>query len=158
MSINAVAMLADGFEETEAIAVIDVLLRAKVNVTTMSISGKLDVVGSHEIVVKADEIFDQNKALKYDLIFLPGGGLGTKNLCACKSLIEVLRDFAKKDKIIAAICAAPTVLNCAGLLSGKQFTCYPGFEQNIDGVFKTDKVVQDGNIFTSRGMGTAIDF
>ncbi len=157
MSIKAVALMAEGFEETEAIAVIDLMRRAKFEVTVASIGSRLEVKSSHGIVITAEELFEPDKYANFDLIFLPGGGLGTQNLAADNRVLETVKKFYDQDKYVAAICAAPYVLHCAGILEGKNFTCYPGFETKIVGNFKTDKVVIDGKIFTSRGMGTAID-
>ena len=152
------AFLADGFEEVEAIAVIDLLRRAKVEVTTVSVMGRSNVMGSHGIEVKADALFGEPNYDGYDMLFLPGGGLGTKNLKASKELADLINTFNDKKKYLAAICAAPTVYGEMGLLKGKKATCYPGCEEGLIGAnTATDKVVQDGNFITSRGAGTAID-
>ncbi len=155
-------MLADGVEESEAIVVIDLLRRSSdiFSVTTFSIMGHKEIHSSHDITFMADELFDENVISGYDMIFLPGGGKGTQNLAAFKPLHKLLQQFAKDGKTLAAICAAPYVLFTAGVLDGKQFTCYPGFEEKINngGSFRPDlPVAQDDEIFTSRGMGTAID-
>ena len=160
--VKVAVMLADGVEESEAIVVIDLLRRSSdiFSVMTFSIMGHKEIHSSHGITFMADELFDQNVISGYDMIFLPGGGVGTKNLNAFMPLRAMLQQFAKDGKTLAAICAAPFVLYSAGVLAGKSFTCYPGFEDKIDngGSFRPDlPVVQDGEIFTSRGMGTAID-
>lgn len=160
--VKVAVMLADGVEESEAIVVIDLLRRSSdiFSVTTFSIMGKKEIHSSHNIIFMADELFDENVVSSYDMIFLPGGGKGTQNLAAFKPLHKLLKQFAESGKTLAAICAAPFVLFTAGVLDGKQFTCYPGFEKKINngGSFRPDlPVVQDGEIFTSRGMGTAID-
>lgn len=152
------AFLADGFEEVEAIAVIDLLRRAKMEVTTVSIMGRNNVMGSHNIEVKADALFDEPDYDKYDMLFLPGGGVGTKNLKASRELADLINRFNDNKKYLAAICAAPTVYGEMGLLKGKKATCYPGCEDGLIGAdWATDKVVRDGNFITSRGAGTAID-
>lgn len=160
--VKVAVMLADGVEESEAIVVIDLLRRSSdiFSVTTFSIMGKKEIHSSHNITFMADELFDENVVSSYDMIFLPGGGKGTQNLAAFKPLHKLLKQFAESGKTLAAICAAPFVLFTAGVLDGKQFTCYPGFEKKINngGSFRPDlPVAQDGEIFTSRGMGTAID-
>lgn len=152
------AFLADGFEEVEAIAVIDLLRRAKVEVTTVSIMGRIEVMGSHSIPVKADKLFDDVNYDEYDMLFLPGGGIGTKNLKACKELAEVIKTFNDKKKYLAAICAAPTVYGEMGLLKGRKACCYPGMEDGLLGATPTtNKVEMDGHFITSRGAGTAMD-
>ena len=160
--VKVAVMLADGVEESEAIVVIDLLRRSSdiFSVTTFSIMGKKEIHSSHNITFMADELFDENVVSGYDMIFCPGGGKGTQNLAAFKPLHKLLKQFAESGKTLAAICAAPFVLFTAGVLDGKQFTCYPGFEKKINngGSFRPDlPVAQDGEIFTSRGMGTAID-
>ena len=160
--VKVAVMLADGVEESEAIVVIDLLRRSSdiFSVTTFSIMGQKEIHSSHNITFMADELFDENVVSSYDMIFLPGGGKGTQNLAAFKPLHKLLKQFAESGKTLAAICAAPFVLFTAGVLDGKQFTCYPGFEDKINngGSFRPDlPVAQDGEIFTSRGMGTAID-
>lgn len=156
---QAGVFLADGMEEIEGLTVVDILRRAGIGVTTISISGKKEVTGSHKITVLADQIFENVDFENLDGIVLPGGMPGTTNLMQHSGVNEVIKSFAGDGKLIAAICAAPSVLGQAGLLEGKRAACYPGFEEQLtDAVVCTDKVVRDGNIITSRGMGTAIPF
>lgn len=151
--------LADGFEEIEGLTVVDLLRRADIDIAMVSISGKLEVTGGHDIVVKADLLFEEAQFSDADMLVLPGGKKGTDNLMAHEGLDILLRDFASKGKMLAAICAAPSVLGTKGLLKDKKAICYPGFEKLLTGATVTDKaVVADGNIITSKGMGTAIDF
>lgn len=151
--------LADGFEEIEAITVIDVLRRAGVDIKTVSITGKNEVIGSHQIKVTADLLFDKNQLKDGEMIVLPGGMPGTKNLLEHKELSDLIKYYNESDKWIAAICAAPMVYGRMGLLKGKCATCYPGFEKDLEGAkLKEDKVVVDGKCITSRGPGTAIYF
>ncbi|MFT7053466.1 MAG: 4-methyl-5(b-hydroxyethyl)-thiazole monophosphate biosynthesis [Psychromonas sp.] len=151
-------ILADGFEEVEAITSVDFLRRAGIEVILTSIA-ELKVTGSHDIVILADITLD---ALQDDLdgIILPGGMPGAANLAQSKALITFIGKMSKSNKLLAAICAAPAlVLGGSGLLEGRQFTCYPGFENEISGAnFSTGSVVLDGNILTSRGPGTAAEF
>lgn len=148
--------LAPGFEEMEAITIIDLLRRAELNIVTAAISEN-PVKGSHNIKITADTILNEKD--KYDAIILPGGMPGTNNLKDDKRIISLIKSINKSGGITAAICAAPIVLAEAGVLFGKKYTCYPGFENQIkDAFYTSDPVVQDSNIITSRSAGTAIPF
>jgi 4-methyl-5(b-hydroxyethyl)-thiazole monophosphate biosynthesis len=151
--------LADGFEEIEGLAVVDLLRRAGIETDMISITGQKEVTGSHHITVIADNLFDQIDCETYDMLVLPGGMPGTLNLGAHSGIVESLKQFQSQDKWIAAICAAPTILGQNHILEGKRAVCYPGNEEKLLGatVLK-ENVVNDGKIITSRGMGTAIDF
>ncbi|HCL01120.1 MAG TPA: DJ-1 family protein [Lachnoclostridium phytofermentans] len=150
--------LADGFEEIEALTVVDLLRRASVDVTTVSITENILVHGAHGIDVMADILFKDDLS-EADMLVLPGGGLGTKNLLAHEGLKSLLINYEKKDRYLAAICAAPSILGTHGLLKGKHAICYPGFEDKLTGAVVTnDKVVVDGNFITSKGAGTSIEF
>lgn len=152
------AMLADGFEEVEALAVVDVLKRAEIEVYIVSVTGEKLVTGAHQIGICADICFDEADFDKCDMIFLPGGMPGTLNLKNHKGLTEQIRNFDKSGKKLAAICAAPSILGELGILNGKRAICFPGFEDSLRGAIITDeRAVTDGTIFTSKGMGTAID-
>ncbi len=156
---KTVIFLADGFEEIEALTVVDLLRRAGIDITTASIMGRKTVTGSHKIAVSADCLIDEVDFDKTDMIILPGGMPGTTNLGACKPLTDKIIEFDSKDKMICAICAAPTVLGKLGLLKGKKACCYPGCEVDLTGAdVQTTTVTKDGHFITSRGMGTAIDF
>jgi len=151
--------LADGFEEIEGLTVVDMLRRADIDIEMVSISDRLDVVGGHQIIVKADMLFEDADFSDADMLVLPGGKVGTDNLTAHEGLDSLLKDFNAKGKLLAAICAAPSVLGKKGLLKGRKAICYPGFEDYLLGASITNEaVVSDGNIITSKGMGTAIDF
>ncbi len=151
--------LADGFEEIEALTVVDLLRRAGIEITMTSIMGKKSVTGSHNIKVEADELIEDLDFDSVDMIILPGGMPGTKNLDSCEPLKAKIRKFNDSGKLLAAICAAPTVYGKMGLLKGKRATCYPGCEGDLLGAdLQTTEVAQDGNFITSRGMGTAIPF
>ena len=151
--------LADGFEEIEGLTVVDLLRRADIDITMVSVSGSLDVMGGHRILVMADKLFEELDFSDADMLVLPGGKKGTDNLAAHEGLDKLLRDFAAQGKLLSAICAAPSVLGTKGLLKGKKAICYPGFEDCLTGAKITDTdVVTDDNIITSKGMGTAIDF
>lgn len=151
--------LAEGFEEVEALTPADLLRRAGAEVTLVSVTDKREVAGSHGIVITADQMFDAMDFTDTELLILPGGMPGTLHLKECGPLLELLKDFNEKGRKLAAICAAPTVLGAAGILNGKKATCYPGMEDGLTGAQAADeRVVVDGNITTSRGVGTAIPF
>lgn len=151
--------MADGFEEIEGLCVVDILKRALIDVDMVSISDSLTVTGAHGIKITADKLIDEVDFDKGDMIVLPGGMPGTTNLGNCKKLVDNIIKYNKQDKMLAAICAAPSVLGVNGILAGKTATCYPGFEDKlIDACVTNTKVVKSKNVITSRGMGTAIDF
>lgn len=150
--------LAEGFETVEALAVADVLKRADNEVVTVAVSGELLVTSAQKIPVKADRLISDSEYDDADVVFLPGGMPGTLNLEADRKLVSIVRKQYESGKIVAAICAAPSILGHMNILRGKKATCYPGFEKDLFGAeYVTDKVVADGNVITSRGMGTAID-
>lgn len=146
--------LADGFEEIEALSVVDILRRAEIEVKMISVYDKKEVTGAHGIKVVADDII--SNISDADLIFLPGGLPGVTNLEASHKVMEILKKHLSVGKYIAAICAAPSILGKLGVLKGKKAVCYPSFEKYLDGaeVLK-DKVVIDDVFITSRGAGTA---
>lgn len=151
--------LAFGFEETEAITIIDVLRRAEFDVTTVSITGFHKVTGAHRIGIEADRLFEEADFEDADMIILPGGMPGTSNLQAHQALNEQLISFYEKGKHIGAICAAPMILGSLGFLKGRRAVCYPGFESKLlEATVLSDPFVVDGNIITGRGVGTALAF
>ncbi len=152
-------LLADGFEEIEALTVVDILRRASIYVDTVSVTEEPYVSGAHGIKVQTEDLFDEVNFVKFDMIVLPGGQPGTSNLFDHQGVKRTIKDFVLTGKYVAAICAAPGILGRMGLLKDRRAVCYPSVEDKMDGA-KLEKipVVQDGNIITSRGMGTAIDF
>lgn len=151
--------LANGFEEIEGLTVVDILRRAGIDITMVSITGTTAVEGSHGIKLEADDTIENFDFDGVDMIILPGGMPGTKNLDACAPLKAKIEEFNNAGKMLAAICAAPTVYGKMGLLKGKKACCYPGCEGDLIGAnVSTDMVSKDGNFITSRGMGTAIPF
>lgn len=151
--------MADGCEEIEGLTVVDLVRRAGIEIEMISVSGKETVTGSHKIAFLTDVRKEDADYTSYDGIVLPGGMPGTTHLMEDETVNRVIREFAENGKLVAAICAAPSVLGNAGLLEGKKATCYPGVEGKLIGAnFVTDSVAKDGNIITSRGLGTAIDF
>ncbi len=151
--------LAEGFEEIEALTVVDMLRREEMDIKMVSITGKEIVTGSHNISVKADILFEKADFTKTDMLILPGGMPGTENLRAFSPLKDLICLFQREGKKLAAICAAPTVFGDLGILEGKRACCYPGMESQLKGAKVTEEKVEiDGNVITSRGMGTAIPF
>jgi 4-methyl-5(b-hydroxyethyl)-thiazole monophosphate biosynthesis len=151
--------LADGFEEIEAIVPIDILRRADIEVTTVSVSDNYEVCGAHGISVLADSLFAETDFSNSDLLLLPGGMPGTKHLDEHEGLKKLIQRQADQSKNIAAICAAPSILGKMGLLQGKEAICYPGFENQLHGALvSTSSVVQSGFITTAKGPGAAVDF
>lgn len=156
--MEACVFLADGFETVEALAVVDVLKRVGVDVVTVSVTGSKSVVSSHDIVVVADMLFDEEACMASEMIFLPGGMPGTTNLENHYGVINVVKSFYEQGKMIAAICAAPSILGHLGFLEGRRATSHGSFTNHLKGAVVTDEpVVIDGSIITSRGMGTAVE-
>ena len=147
--------LDNGFEEIEAITTIDLLRRANIILTTVSVTGSKVVLGAHNIEVKADALLQDIEFSDAEMLILPGGA--TK-LHECQPLCELLVKHNDEDKLIAAICAAPSVLGRLGILSGKQATCYPGFEQYLGESYFDGLVVESKNIITAKGPGLSSDF
>ncbi|AOR22874.1 DJ-1 family glyoxalase III [Clostridium taeniosporum] len=149
-------LLAEGFEEVEALTICDIIRRANMVCDLVSMNGEF-VNSSHGVTMKADKIF--NSDMEYDLVALPGGMPGSKNLRDDSRVIDFVNRYNQQGKLIGAICAAPIVLGKAGLTEGKDITSYPGFEDElINCNYKEESVVVDGNIITSRGPGTAMEF
>lgn len=149
--------LTTGFEEIEAMAIVDVLRRAELDVKTVSLTGNKTVVASHGVPIVADLLFEEVDFPKAEMLVLPGG---TPKYNDHEGLKKEVLAFANKGEKVAAICASPMVLGGLGLLNGKNATCYPGFEQYLAGanLQTSEAVVVDGNITTGRGPGLTIDF
>jgi 4-methyl-5(b-hydroxyethyl)-thiazole monophosphate biosynthesis len=151
--------LADGFEEIEGLTVVDLLRRVNVKINMVSVTGSSIVTGAHGIGIEADILFEEADFSDAEMLVLPGGMPGTVNLMRHEGLGKLITKAADDGKILAAICAAPRVLGSLGLLRGKKATCYPGTEDaSFRADYRYENVVEDGNIITSRGLGTAIDF
>lgn len=151
--------LANGFEEVEALTVIDLLRRAEMTTHIVAIAESHDVVGAHNITVKADVLLADVAMSEATYLILPGGMPGTNHLNECEPLKQWLVAHAAQGGQIAAICAAPLVLGGLGLLDGEEATCYPSFESTLKGATVVDRgVVVSNNYTTSQGVGTAIDF
>ena len=151
-------LLADGFEEVEALGCCDILRRAEIKTYLASIEGDY-VEGSHRMTVKADMLAKNIDFERVEGIVLPGGMPGTLNLQKNETVLKLIDYCVKNNKLIGAICAAPMILGDLGLLKGKKATCFPGFEDNLTGAeLSSDFVVTDGNIITGKGAGAALMF
>lgn len=158
MNKKAIVFLGDGFEECEALIVVDILRRAEVETVMASVMGRLQVDSSRHIKVIADELAEDIDFGTVDLIVLPGGRLGTENMGKSAVVREQCGEFAA-NKLAAAICAAPSLLAALGLLEGKKATCHPDFEGQMAGAILTgESVVTDGNMITGQGLGASFDF
>lgn len=148
-----------GFEEIEALTVVDILRRQGFETKMVSVMEEKTVMGSHQIPVVTDCLIGDVDFSREDVLVLPGGLGGTKNLEACEMLMEQVDAFAAAGKTVCAICAAPSILGHRGLLKGKRATAYPGFEEQLEGAeIVCEPAVRDGNIITGRGMGCSIPF
>jgi 4-methyl-5(b-hydroxyethyl)-thiazole monophosphate biosynthesis len=154
---NVLLILTNDFEEIEALSVVDILRRANIKCDMCSVKN-IDVIGAHGITVKADFTIEELDEKNYGYIVLPGGK-GAYDLKDNPKVIELVKSFNNKDKTIAAICAAPIVLNEADIIKGKKITSYPSVKENLLGCeYKEDKVVEDGKLITSRGPATVMEF
>lgn len=151
--------LANGFEEIEALFPLDLLRRAGIDVTTVAVGNGKTVEGAHGIPVVADIHESEFFNGAFDAIILPGGMPGTINLDGSGVVQSAIKTAIDQEKLVCAICAAPSILGKKGYLKGKKATCFPGFEQYLDGaIFTNERVVRDGNFITSKGMGCAAEF
>lgn len=151
--------LAKGFEEIEAITITDILRRGGVSIETVSMEPQLEVTGGHNISIKADLLFEEAEYESCEMMIFPGGMPGTTNLMNHRELMETMVRFAFSGKPVAAICAAPMLFGQTGLVAGKRATIFPGMEDKLTGaIVSPDRVVIDGNIITSKGPGTAMEF
>ncbi len=157
---RALVFLADGFEEIEAISVIDILRRADIHVDTASLSARLEVTGSHGITIMADILLDSVADIEvYDAVITPGGLPGSTTLRDDSRVLSLIREAATRDRLVASICASPIVLEAAGLTAGKSGTSFPGFRDQLGFQdYREDLVVEDGQLITSRGPATALLF
>lgn len=150
---------AEGFEEIEALTVVDLLRRAKITTDMVSITGTKQVCSSHKVRVEMDRLFHEINADEYDMMVLPGGLPGTTNLEACEPLMQMLDDFYEKGKMIGAICAAPSIFGHRGYLKGRRACCYPGYEKDLlEAEVVYEEAVKSDHVITSRGMGCSCAF
>ena len=156
---KAAIFLAEGFEEVEALTVVDICRRCGIDIDMVSIAEEVQVVSSHSVTVTADKTFSQAEFDTYDMLILPGGMPGTKNLEAHEPLMKQIDAFYAGGRYIAAICAAPSIFGHRGILKGRNACSYPSFESHLESASVTEGPVEiSDHVITSRGMGTAIDF
>lgn len=156
---KAYVFLADGFEDIEALAPVDILRRGGIDVKTVSINDSAIVTSAHGIQVKADLLFTDADLSVADVLMLPGGMPGAKNLDEHEGVRRALVHHAEQQKLIGAICAAPMVLGHLGLLRGRRATCYPGFDTELDGAtYTAEPCTADGNIITGKGPGASFAY
>jgi 4-methyl-5(b-hydroxyethyl)-thiazole monophosphate biosynthesis len=153
-------LLAEGFETIEALAPVDILRRCGIEVVTLSISDSKRVVSSQDIPIEADALLSAEDYTDGDMLVLPGGAPGYENLGKSSKVISLSKKYLDTpDKFLGAICAAPSILEAAGLLKGKKIICHYGVKDLIkEGIVVNDKIVQDGNLITASGAGLGIDF
>lgn len=157
--MKVLMFLADGFEDTEAVATRDVLMRSGLRVVTASVMGRIDVVSSFGLHTRADTLIEHiHDVEEFAALILPGGGRGTNNLLASKRLAELLNEAHARKILIAAICAAPMVLGKCGLLKGLPYTCFAGCEEGLEGKFTAGEVEITEHVITARSMAYAIPF
>ena len=150
--------LADGCDEVEALSVVDILKRGGIDTELVSVMKTKEIVSSHDIHIIADKMIEEVDFDEVDMIFLPGGIPGTPNLFANQLLCNKIVEFNNAGKLLAAVCAAPGIYGELGILKGKKATCYPGFEDKLKGaLYVSDRVITDGNVTTSRGLGTSLE-
>ena len=153
---KAIILLGNGYEEIEALAVVDFLRRAEITIDMVSITGSLETVSTHGVHIKADKLIEEVNPVDYDAIITPGGIPGSTMLAENKNVLSYLQSFYEDNKLVASICASPLALEAAGLAAKIKGTCYPGFETQIQfKEYSEDIVVKDGNVITSRGPATA---
>lgn len=160
MSDTVAVMLGDGFEPVEVVAPVDVLRRGGVDVTLVSVMGKLDVQSAQDITIVADKLVEDVDLASFTMVIVPGGSGGVENLGKCDVLAKNLRERMKSDRLVGSICAGPTILANLGLLEGRKAVCYPGCESVFpSGVYQPNlDVCVDGNLITATGPGTALPF
>lgn len=156
---KAAVFFGTGYEEIEALTVVDILRRAGVETSMVSVTGERNVTGSHSISVAMDAVLSEVDFGNLDVIVLPGGMPGTTNLEACEALMAQVDSFMEENRIVAAICAAPSILGHRGHLQGRRACSFPNFESHLEGAeVMEEPAVIDGNVVTGRGMGAAVPF
>lgn len=154
--MKAVVLFKEGFEEMEALSTVDVLRRAGVECQMVGMDDER-VVSSHQIEMKMDQVFDES-VYDADVVVIPGGLPGATSLRDDERVIALVKDFNEKGKLVAAICAGPIVLGKAGALTGKKYTCYPGFNEEMDGDYQDTLTCVDRNVITGRGPAASFEF
>ncbi len=150
--------LADGFETCEGLITVDILRRGGITIDTISMNDDLTVTTSHNVKLFAEKKYADIRAKDYDVLIMPGGKLGTKNLEANEQLKADFKEHLNAGKLTCAICAAPSILGHMGLLKDRKYTCFPSFDGAYGGAYQMELAVKDGNLITGRGMGATIEF
>ncbi len=156
--MKTLMLISNGFEEMEAITVIDILRRCDIEVDVASITGSREITGAHDIKMVTDTLIEDLNAEGYDGLLLPGGLPNAHNLRDDERVINLVKEYDKNGKVLAAICAAPCILERAGVLKNKNVTAYPNCIDESAVNYKKVKAVRDGNVVTGCGVGGAIDF
>jgi 4-methyl-5(b-hydroxyethyl)-thiazole monophosphate biosynthesis len=156
--MKALVLLPNGVEPLEAVTIVDVLRRADVDTTAVSLTDTVSVRAAHKMTLVADALWPALDLDTFEAIILPGGGKGTENLLADARVLEAVKAFAAAGRVVAAVCAAPTVLAAAGILNGRRATCFPTCAQLLGESYDDAPVIVDGNIITSQGPGTSMLF
>lgn len=158
--MKVLLFLADGFEEVEALTVVDYLRRKGIVVDTVSITEDKKVKGAHGVIVISDKLMSEIEEIDfYDGVIIPGGLPGATNLRDSEKVVDIVKRLDENNKLTAAICAGPIVLQKSGIIKDKKITSYPGFEEELkDGNYTEENVVRDGNVITARGPALAVDF
>ena len=157
--MKSLIYIAEGFEECEALIVVDLLRRAGQQIDLVSITDERAVKSSHDVTLICDKVLKDVDVSAYDAVILPGGKLGTANLEACEAVKDAVRRHYDSGKLTCAICAAPSIFGHMGLLKGRKYTCFPSFdEDSFGGEYMMELAVKDGNVITGRGMGATLEF
>ena len=156
--MKGLILLTSGFEDTEAIATIDILRRAKLNIDLCSVNNEEEILTQNKMVIKPDLCVKDINYKEYDFLVIPGGKAVSKTLINLNDVKGMIHYFNSENKLIAAICAAPMLLGKAGILKGKKYTCFPGCEKGIEGVYTKKGVVVTVNVITGKSMAYTIDF
>lgn len=151
-------LLANGFEDTEGLTTRDVLIRGGIEVVTASITSQREVISSFGVLLLADTTIDKVNPNDFEALILPGGGRGTMNLASSEAVRNIIFNFDSANKLMAAICAAPSVYGKYGLLKGKRYTCFAGCNEGVEGNFTANEVEVDGRFITARSMQYSIPF
>lgn len=155
---KVLVFIADGTEEVEVLTVVDYLRRAEIDVDLVSVMGRKEITGAHDIKIVADKVIEDIDEKGYDAVYSPGGIPGAEHIRDNEKVIEIYKKMNDEEKIVSALCAAPIVLEKAEVIKDKDYTCYPSFEEKIDlGNFKEDIVVKDKNVITGRGPAIAAE-
>lgn len=156
--MKVLMLLANGFEDTEGLTTRDVLIRGGIEVVTASITSQREVISSFGVLLLADTTIDKVNPNDFEALILPGGGRGTTNLASSLAVKEMVLRFDSMNKLMAAICAAPSVYGKYGLLKGKRYTCFAGCNEGVEGNFTANEVEVDGRFITARSMQYSIPF